>query len=144
MSSHRIIGSYNSEPVVLNFEFWRGEPPQILHERTAVHTRPGADGIAAQKLGSWGRPFTAQLVSHWPFYQAAMAILPSYFGLQSNTLNVVYNLVDFRITFGVRHLALDVSFVNAQSNVLLMGPDYIYPNGCELTTEWTLIPVSAT
>lgn len=138
MAVHSIT---DTDPTTYNFEFWRGDPPNLPSEQIVSHTRPGADGVAQQKLGSVGPPITAQLVSHWSTYAAALAIIDNYFALVGKGLViVVYNNVNWNTDYSVKFWVNRIRFLSCQAHPLLMGTDYAYSNGAELVTEWTLTP----
>jgi hypothetical protein len=123
------------------FEFWKGDPPQLMERDVEVQTRAGANGHALMYTGRHGGPFRASLTSDWATYAAAIAVVALYKNLiGAGPQNVVYNGVRFAQSFRHRYSVLSVELSSCERHVQLLGPGYQFAGGARLVTEWTLIP----
>lgn len=126
----------------LAFEFWRGEAPQLIHERLQQFTKPGRDGHGERMLGKWGVPIAVQLESHFQSYALAMAALQTYYRVPgSGLVQVVYNDVAwsaFKIAFTVQAVSLSG---DTHARVLQIGPNYAYSSAGILRTDWQMTAV---
>lgn len=138
---HRVIVNVPT-PATWYFQFWRGDPPQIIHQQVASRARPGADDVSIQRLGKWGQPFESILTSHWANYIQALTAKAFYFQIPGlEKCDIVYNNVNFGMSFGVQYYVESVRFLSARANILLKGPGYQFIGGTELITAWTFQPV---
>lgn len=141
MSPHSIIQGNLS----YQFQFWRGDPPQLPHQQAATRARPGADDVALQKLGFWGRQFQCQLTAHFSGFLTAMGSHRLYYNLPgSSAVTVQYNHVNFFSMYGVKYFVNSVQVEAVNANLLLMGPGYVFPGGTEVITRWVMTPVNPT
>lgn len=125
---------------VLNFEFWRRDPPPIICELVTSFTKPGTNGFTAKRLGQNHATIVAELVSHWPSYAAAMAMLATYRQYPGSKIcSVTYNTIPWS-NYGIGFLVEAMEFRACQARHYLIGPGYAYQNGAELITEWHLTP----
>jgi len=139
-SPHRI-----STPIVpggpLNFEFWNGEQPPVIHEQVVSFTKPGANGVGQQKVGRHHPAIQSTLTSIWPDYANAIAALAVYRQVPGSGLcDVVYNFVSWS-AFSIGFYVDAVELVECQRRPLWVGPDFTYYGAGELVTRWTLTPV---
>lgn len=130
-------------PTPLEFEFWRGEAPQLIHERVQQFTKPGTNGHGERLLGQWGVPVSVQLESHFSSYTLAIAALQTYFRVPgSGVIQVVYNSLPwsaFKLGFTVQSVTLDNE---SHARILQMGPSYSYANAGILLTRWQMTAVN--
>jgi len=142
MSSFLLSVHPSINPTPLAFEFWRGEAPQLIHERLQQFTKPGTDGHGERKLGKWGAPISVQLESHFTSYALAIAALQVYYRVPGSTVQVTYNDLPwnaFKISFTVQ----SVTFENeSHSRILQIGPSYAYSSAGILLTRWQMTPFS--
>ena len=125
----------------LNFEFWNGEPPPIIHEQIVNFTKPGADGVGEQKIGRHHRPIEAVLTSIWQDYATAMGALAAYRQVPgAGVCGITHNFLDWS-AYNIGFYIDAVEFVDCQARPLWQGPDFTYYGAGELVTRWTLTPV---
>lgn len=123
------------------FEFWQGEQPQILAQQVAELSRAGADGTAHRKLGTRGRPFTAELVSHHSSYSGARTAHAAMVAFVGKVVDITHEGRNLNSVDGVSFVVEAVELAECQTCVVLTGPSYAYPGGARLVTRWTLVAI---
>lgn len=122
--------------------FWRGDQPDLAHQRTVSQTRAGANGIGRTLVGRFGRRFTAELEFHSASYAGALAVLPAVMNLTGRgPVEVVYNRVPLWLA-PYRHnfLVTSARLVSCTRRVRIIGPNYNFAGGTAVVIAVELEP----
>lgn len=125
------------------FALWRtSPPPPVLYQRVALHVRPGADGLTAQKIGTWGQPFEAVVVAHFATTAEALAAQAAYAQLpDAGPLAVIWDGVPYT-NYGQLFICSDVMVQQIQVVPRLIGPGYDYLPGVEVVVRFRLAAIA--
>jgi hypothetical protein len=115
------------------------QPPELVMEQLATHTRPGANGVTIHRLGIWAQPFqitsragAASLAEAYNFYNAYLALVGAA------PVGITWARLPFDLTFH-RFYVTSVKLQRCDTILFGFGPDGAY--FAEVDCVWTLQPI---
>ena len=125
------------------FEFirWEGVRPQFVVQHALPFRKAGQDGISVLRQGTNGNEFRVTLTAVFADETAARADESTYRSLIGTINQLIYETTDYRASYNHDYFVLDVVNTKANRCAMLCGPDYTYPGGWQVVSDWVLIPI---
>ena len=122
------------------FVRWEGPRPQYVVQHTIPFSKPGQDGTSLLHMGHYGNPFQVELTAVFANETLARASESSYRNIIGTIQVLIYEGVNYNVTYATDYMIQSVSNTRAKRNAWLCGPTYVYPGGWQVMSSWNLIP----
>jgi hypothetical protein len=125
------------------FQFWQGDCPEAPTQQLETYQRAGVEGAGFRLLGARGVPLDVTLTEHLTAYILGAPLVRQYQSLIGLApVEVWWNQQRLLPLLQTKFAVLDVTEVECQVNVRLLGPGYNLPGGAALVTRWKLLPIA--